>query len=82
MRLICLVVVGLAGLSLGTAAARQPPTPPPSGVTLHPFGAPGAKPIPMPVILHRMFVTGDAQQKPGQAISHGRAAMRVKKPSP
>jgi hypothetical protein len=82
MRFICLALVSLACLSPGTADARQDPKPPPSGVTLHPFGAPGAKPIPVPVILHRMFVTGDAQQKPGQALSHGRAAVRVKKPNP
>jgi len=84
MRFLRFAVVAIIGLSAPVAAGRQNPKPPPSGITLHPFGGLGTRqggrsvPAPVPVILHRMFVTGDPDQKPGQALSHGRASVRPK----
>ncbi len=82
MRVLRLGLLALACLAAPAASARQNPTPPPSGITIHPFASlgtmPGGKPVPVPVILHRMFVTGDPDQKPGQALSHGRASAKPK----
>jgi hypothetical protein len=82
MRQIALAVLVIGSFAAGTAAARQNPKPPDSGIIIHPFGPPGAKPVPAPVILHRMFVTGAPDQKPGQALPRGRAGFARKKPSP
>jgi hypothetical protein len=77
------VVLVLLGLPTGGAWGRPPPLPPPSGITLHPFTAADGTTIKVPALLHRMFVTGDANAQPGQALARGRAGFAAKKtPSP
>jgi hypothetical protein len=80
MRCLRLALVGIGCLLGATSVARPPPEPPPSGMVIHPFAEPGGKPVTVPVILHRMFVTGDPHKKPGQALSPGRAGARHEKP--
>jgi hypothetical protein len=103
------VLLGLAlfGFGIGTAQARQDPTPPPSGTVIHLFGPDsvtssmfpepsGNTPAPAAAssggssvapatssnyvepsagdILHQMFVTGDPNRKPGDALAKGRTS--------
>ena len=72
----------VAFLTLSHAAEARPmPEPKPSGIVIHLFGSDSAsKPANeasdpnVGTILHRMFVTGDPNQKPGEAFAKGRAS--------